>query len=110
MLSEPRYQGPAMIIGWEGRIDGDNGDQFEQEMLSSALHRGQYVVIDGAQIEYVSSAGIRAFIIVARKLANAGQRMTICQLRPEVDRIFKTIGFDRLVPMHDTIEAAIAAA
>lgn len=109
MLSDTQYQGPAMIVGWNGRVDGDNGDTFEHEVLASTLNRGQYIVINADGIDYVSSAGIRAFLMVAQELSDNGQSMAICSLRPEVKKIFNTIGFGEILPMHDSIADAVAA-
>ncbi len=110
MLSQPRYQGPAMIIGWTGRVDGDNADQFEEQLTQAARGKGQYVVVDGDRTDYVSSAGIRAFLLVAQDLSQNDQVMALCNLTPDVKKIFTTIGFDELLPIHDSIEEAIAAA
>lgn len=110
MLTQPRYQGPAMIIGWNGRVDGDNADDFEQSMLQATLNRGRYVVIDGTGTDYVSSAGLRAFLLVAQELGDNEQVMAVCNLTPDVHKIFTTIGFDEILPIHDSIEAAVTAA
>ena len=110
MLSEAQYQGPAMIVGWAGRVDGDNGDDFEEELLAATKNRGRYVVVDGSEIEYVSSAGIRAFLMVAQELEETEQKMVLCGLRPEVKRVFTTIGFAEIMPIYEDTEEAVKAA
>ena len=99
-----------MILGWTGRVDGDNGDTFEERLLAATLNKGKYVVVNGEHIEYVSSAGIRAFLIVAQELAENDQRLALCGLRPDVKRVFTTIGFEELMPIHENVAEAVANA
>lgn len=108
MLSEPRYQGPGTVIEWEGRIDGDTADGFEADVLKAAVSRGENIIFDGSKTSYVSSAGLRAFLMIASELENTEQTLRIAGFQNDVMDVFKTSGFDQLIPTFDTVQDAIA--
>ena len=47
----------------EGEIDGTNADEFE-EQLRAAADKTENLVVDLSKLEYISSAGLRSFLMV----------------------------------------------
>lgn len=76
-------------LAMTGELDGSNVSQFELVMTDAAAE-GIDVVVDLKNLDYVSSAGLRVFLIFQKKL---GDKMTIINVNKEVMDIFSLTGF-----------------
>ena len=74
-------------------------------MLAGVQEEYQTVVIDLASVTFVSSAGLRAFLIIAR--AHNGE-VRLCCLRPDVRELFAISGFDHILGIYESHEEAVA--
>ena len=93
----------------DGRIDGRNADEF-QHMIESGIDPGDYaVVLDFEQVFFLSSAGLRAFLRIARNFNKLGKQFAICTLFGQVGAIIELTGFGKIIPVYDSQAAAINA-
>jgi len=106
-LAEATYVTP------EGRLDFDAAPGF-QESLERLLGAGgkapAALIIDGAALEYVSSAGLRAVLLGARAAQKAGVPFALCALQPAVREVFNLSGFSRIIAVHPDRATALAQA
>jgi len=103
-----RVEGDVTVIKPDGRIDTLAAEQLDQ-VLQAALAEGHNrIVVDMSDVEYISSAGLRALAAVLVKSRDEGGDMKLAALNERVTRVFKIIGFDLLMSVTDTPEAAIA--
>ena len=103
-------QGTAVVVGLSGQLDTLTAKSFETH-LASHIARGQTrIIVDLAEVNYVSSYGLRVFLLTAKQLRNDRRAFTICRLTPEVARIFKISGFDKILTIHETLGDAVAFA
>ncbi len=66
------------------------------------------VIIDCAALDYVSSAGLRAFLLAARTAQRAGISFGLCSLKPAVREVFDLSGFSRIIAVHADRATALA--
>jgi anti-sigma B factor antagonist len=66
------------------------------------------MVLDMAEVRYISSAGLRTLADVLTRNRDAGGDLKLVALTPKVMRVFQIIGFDRFFSFYATVEAAIA--
>jgi len=93
----------------EGRLDFDAAPAFQQAL--ERLFRGAgpapaAVIIDGAALEYVSSAGLRAVLLAAKAAQRSGTAFALCALQPSVREVFELSGFSQIMPIHPDLETA----
>lgn len=108
-IKEADFDGPALLLQAEGRINVLTADGFHNEVLQVVARSRHDVIIDTSDVTYLSTAGLRAFLILSRRLAMANRRLHICNLKPYILEVFKVIGFDKVIPLHNDIDSAIAA-
>jgi anti-anti-sigma factor len=87
----------------EGRLDFSSAPGFEKqlnEVLAGAGTVPAAVIIDCAALDYVSSAGLRAFLLAARTAQRAGISFGLCSLKPTVREVFDLSGFSRIIAVH----------
>ena len=66
------------------------------------------VLIDCAWLDYVSSAGLRVFLIATRAAKRGGIAFAVCGLRPAVREVFEISGFGQLMAVHSDRSLALA--
>ena len=92
----------------EGRIDTLAADEMDQALQSAAAGGSHKIVVDMSGVDYISSAGLRSLAAVLVKSRAEGGDMKLAALNERVTRVFNIIGFDLLMSVHDTPEAAVA--
>jgi anti-anti-sigma factor len=106
-IAESRRDG-NLIIAPSGRIDTTSSPIFDRH-LSSVIDRGDtQLVIDLANLEYISSTGLSAFLSAAKKVKAAGGRMALAGLNSRIRLVFEMSGFLRLFPIFPNVDAAVA--
>ena len=79
----------------EGRISSENAGELQRELLALMReHPDCELVIDAGALEYISSAGLRVLLTVARGQSN---NLTVRNVSPEVYEIFDMTGFTSIL-------------
>ena len=103
-----RVEGEVTVFVPEGRIDTQSAADMDQA-LQAAVSEGRHnLVVDMSGVEFISSVGLRALAATLVKSRAEGGDMKVAALNARVTRVFRIIGFDVLMSVHDTPEAAIA--
>lgn len=67
------------------------------------------VIVDLEHVTFMASMGIRTMILGAKTMKAKGGRMVLLKPRPDVHKVLTETGTDSIVPIFDTLDAAIAA-
>ena len=102
-------QDGIMVVTATGDLNATSCNQVETELSAQADAGHRWIVLDLGEVRYVSSAGLRVFLVSARKLAKAGA-FVLARPTPSVAQILKMTGFDRIVQVEPSLEAAVATA
>ncbi len=99
----------ALIVKAAGRIDGSNSQQFQDDLEAVIDDGDRAVVMDLEQLSYISSSGLRAMLLIARKLQRQQARFALCSLSESIREVFEISGFDRIIAVHAARSEAVAA-
>ena len=66
-------------------------------------------MLDLDRLKYISSAGCRVILLAAKQQKLKGAKFALCNLRNEVRDVFEISGFAKILDIHPTREAAVAA-
>lgn len=105
--------GHTTIVIPEGRLDFGAAAGFQAQLervLAEAGTAPAGVIIDCAGLDYVSSAGLRVFLLAARASQRAGLAFALCALKPAVGEVFDVSGFSRVIAVFTDRAAALAQA
>lgn len=100
-------QGNATIIRVEGRLDIASSPGFESEAAALLGNGSTLFVFDCAGVNYVSSAGLRAFLVLHKRLAAAGHKLRLCQLQAPVRQVFDMSGFSDIFDVRGKLEESL---
>ena len=77
-----------------GRVDTTTAPEFQKLITDVLTEKPTRLVLDCAQLEYISSAGLRALLIIAKTAKAAGINVNLCALTDFVVDVLATSGFD----------------
>jgi anti-anti-sigma factor len=101
-------QGALKILTLVGRLDTETAPDFELAAHDLFEAGGRQFVVDLGSISYVSSAGLRVLLALAKKVEGQGA-MRLSSLQPVVKEVFDKSGFARLFQIFPRIDAAVAS-
>ena len=87
--------GKELTIALEGRLDTVTSPSLESE-LKSSLEGVEKLEMDLAQLQYISSAGLRV-LLSAQKIMNAQGCMIVRNASEDVREIFDVTGFSDIL-------------
>ena len=90
MTVNKTLNGDALVIAVAGRIDTTTAPQLEAEVKLDGV---KDLTFDFADVEYVSSAGLRLLVKAYKEMTSVGGAMKIANIRPIVKAVFDITGF-----------------
>jgi anti-sigma B factor antagonist len=103
-----RVQNGVTVFVLEGRVDTQGAVDMDMTLQAAASAGKHKMVLDMAEVSYISSAGLRTLADVVTQNREAGGDLKLVALNRKVLRVLRIIGFDRFFAVYDTIEAAVA--
>jgi anti-anti-sigma factor len=94
------------VVRLVGRLDTKTAPDFEKEALMWVEEGCRGVALDLSGIDYVSSAGLRSILVLAKKLQSVEGRVVLFGMSGVVEEVFSISGFDRLIPVVEDRDAA----
>lgn len=82
------------VLAVSGRIDTLTSGEFQQQALAALEQACGGMLIDCGQLEYVSSAGLRSLLVLAKYAQGKGREVCLCRLNHLVGEILEMSGFD----------------
>lgn len=76
-------------------------------MLSRIDSGDRRLVIDLAQLDYISSAGLRVLIVAGKRLSGANGKIVLCSLKDPVREVFDIAGFSSIFSVYGSHDEAI---
>ncbi|MBQ0068028.1 MAG: STAS domain-containing protein [Phascolarctobacterium sp.] len=77
-----------------GRVDTTTAPEFQKLVTDIMTDKPARLILDCARLEYISSAGLRALLIIAKNAKAAGINVNLCALTDFVVDVLATSGFD----------------
>lgn len=97
-----------LVVQIEGRLDVATAPDFEKNCDAIIGQGHEQVILDMAALEYISSAGLRSLLAIAKKLKGRGGSLSLCGLTGLVKEVFYLSGFDSFLPVYEGRQQALA--
>ena len=102
-----RAAGSVQVLDLEGELDAHTASQLEAAFQACQDEDRHRIVVNGADLEYISSAGLGVFMAFVEEVREAGGDIKIAALQPKVYNVFDLLGFPMLFDIEDTEEDAL---
>lgn len=105
-ISEDR-KADAVVLALSGKLDATTAKTFEKKILSQIESGERRFVINLAQLDYISSAGLRVFLLAAKRLNSANGKILLSSLQDSVREVFDITGFSSVFCIYGSDDNAI---
>ncbi len=95
------------LVCVEGRVDTTNAGDFEKSMTEVIDGGSTKIILDCSGLSYISSSGLRVFLIVQKRMMGIKGHFRLCNLQPGIREIFDISGFSSIFSLFSDQEAAI---
>ena len=91
-----------------GRLDASTSIEAQKDLESVLEAESTRLLIDLSELEYISSAGLRVLLVVAKKMQQKGGKIVLSTLTPNVKEVFEISGFSSIFKIFDSVEESQA--
>jgi anti-anti-sigma factor len=119
---------PVTVLNITGKIESSNYEQLIQVAAQEIADGARYILLNLKDVQFISSAGLRAIMIIFKKLralASEGSdvemrtgitkgtytssTLKLCNPSKDVAEILRITGSDMLLEIHPDVDSAIAS-
>jgi len=97
----------TVVVSAEGQINSGNASAIESDLLAQIDKGERQVVLDLGLLNYISSAGLRVVLLLAKRLKQVNGKLVLCGLQSRVYEVFDISGFLAILTVVDTREDAL---
>ena len=97
----------ALVVWIVGRLDEQTVQRFRRSLESLFPEDFMTCVLDATDLTYINSDGLRVLLGCRRSLGQTSRGFAICSLSTTIRAVFEISGFDRVIPIHPDLEAAL---
>ncbi len=97
----------AVVVSLKGRIDAVTAPELEKKINGFIKEGEGCFVINFENLEYISSAGLRVVLVIAKKLKSVNGQVLISNLKGVVKEVFDISGFTSILQIYETENEAL---
>jgi anti-anti-sigma factor len=106
---QTEHVGDACVVTASGRIDGIYSTAFANQVGALITGENPKILLDFADVDMVTSAGLRALLLLVKKASATGCVFALCGVNAEVLEVFNISGFTGFLTIHPDRPAGLAA-
>ena len=96
----------VLVICVSGRLDSTTSGALEKEVRGQLQSGGARIVFDLSALEFISSAGLRVFLMAARLIQGKGS-IALAAPVPNVKQLLDVTGVATFAPIYNTATEAV---
>jgi anti-anti-sigma factor len=97
----------VLVLEPKGRIDSSSVAVMDEAFRQASASKCRSLLVDMGQVEYISSGGLRSFLLALKEVKKRDGRMCLSGLTPGVSKVFKLAGFNTIFDIRATKEEAL---
>jgi anti-sigma B factor antagonist len=109
MKIETRKIHDVLVVDMSGKLDSTSSGEAGDRIVNIAKGEHKRVLLNLAELEYLSSAGLRVILRGAKLLQGKLGELKICNVKGPVRDVLETSGFKSLIKVYDTEQEAFSA-
>jgi anti-anti-sigma factor len=101
--------GDVCVVTANGRLDGNASGPFGERIQKLIGFQRPKLLLDLAGVDFVTSAGLRVFLTLLKKVKAQNGMFALCAVQAPVREILDITGFAAMMDIHPERSAALQA-
>jgi len=97
------------VMSVSGRVDSATAPELESRLRALVEADKNQIVLDLKDVEYMSSAGLRAMVSTLKQVKRVNGDLRISSPSPRVEEVLRLAGLTSIFSIHSSQEEAIAS-
>jgi anti-anti-sigma factor len=97
----------AVVVLLKGKLDAGSSPELEKEIDRLLTEGEKHLILDLAELGYISSAGLRIILSGSKKLKNKEGSLYVSSLGSMVREVFEVSGFSSIIPIFASTDEAV---
>ena len=100
----------AKLVALRGRLDSSTAPELEKQLFAHIDGAtSPRLAVSFAELDYISSAGLRVLLMAAKKVRAAQGKLALCEMSAQIREVFDISGFLSILTVVDSRDNALAA-
>ncbi len=97
------------VVALTGRLDTTNYGELEKVIFGLIDNNEKQIIVDCKDLDYVSSSGLRIFLMGLKKVNTVSGRFVLCALQDNIKEIFEISGFSTVFEIFGGVDEAVGS-
>ncbi|MBZ0181409.1 MAG: STAS domain-containing protein [Melioribacteraceae bacterium] len=85
-----------------GRLDSNTSQKLETELIDLINSSSENILVNLDELNYISSSGLRVFLLAAKSLDTKGMRLKLCGMKNYIKEVFDIAGFSSIFDIYES--------
>jgi anti-sigma B factor antagonist len=108
-INDEEIDSGTHVIELGGEVDLYTAPEFKERMVQLIESGKKQIVVDLSQATFIDSTTLGVLVGGVKRLRPAGGSLALVCTDENITKIFEITGLDRVFPIHDSREEALAA-
>ena len=105
---QQEHKGDVTVFSISGRVDSDTTPAMDAE-LEKLVSKEKKVVLDLKDVEFLSSAGVRAIVKALKTAKKSRSNLKLAAIPDHIAEVLQMLGMMELMQTYPSLEEAIAS-
>jgi len=96
----------TVLVHWKRALGAPDTEALREELFALAETGSPFLQLDFRGVEYLTAAGLGILVAVHTRLRDAGRRLVLCNVRPEVEEVLRVTRLNMILDVRQTREEA----
>jgi len=101
------YRGDWVVVEVTGDLDLAAAPALRQEVLALLQEGHRAIVVDLSPTDFLDSVGLGTLVSIWKRVRVHGGSFALVCPEPRLQRIFRVVDLDRILPLHATVDEAL---
>lgn len=97
------------VLALDGELDLVSAPVLRQHVVAEVAAGHRWLVLDLTGLSYLDSAGLGQVVAALKRARAHDGGLQVVVPEPRVRRVFELCDLDRILPLHRSVDAAVAA-
>jgi anti-anti-sigma factor len=103
------YVNDVIVVRLQGQLDSNTAQSARERFARLGTAFCPRIAIDLSKLSYISSVGLQAVLVLAKKIQQSKGKIVLFGVLPDVGEVLSISGLDKILTVRPDKDSAVAA-